>query len=591
MKYKILKTIPFIATLIALFGCSTKAPIPPKSIQKSDYTYLKEYLRWYIQKEMDEKDIVGLSVALVDDQKIVWREGFGYADKKLSIKATPHTKYRAGSITKVFNAMAVMKLVEQKKMDIDKPFVTYLPEFSIKSRFGSTDGITARNILTHHSGLPSNWVDRMFATDPLHYSELVKVITDEYVAYPPNTIFNYSNLAITLLGHSVQRVSGQPYAQFLQTHLLSPLGMRDSDLKMALSGKKASKSYSGGEETIEYSIGQVSAGALNTTVVDLSKLAMMVNGNGTFESKTILEPKSLQEMFRVQNGDIELDLGEKMGLGWLIDDTVLADEESVYWHSGGTIAHMSSFAVAPKSKLGVVVLSNSDSADPVKIANTVLQKAWEIKTGKKLSFKKELKPTSLDFEGTYTTMMGKVDVIKKSDNHYVAKTSSGSFNLKSKDDNGYKPKYLLFGFIPIGNEELDSFTLYTKNIKNHHVAIAQKDNHNYLIGIKAESKSISDVWKGRLGEYKILNNLEPKSFKIKNLELKIEDDFLVAVITVASGEKMIEILQIANDNEVIIEGLGVGKRETIRAKVSKDGYVLLFYRGLEFRLVKTSQTR
>jgi len=578
MKNKILKTIPIIAALALFIGCSTKAPVVPKDIQKSDYTYLKEYMDWFIEKEMKDKDIVGLSIALVDDQKIVWQKGFGYADKKQKSKATPTTKYRAGSISKVFNAMAVMKLVESGKMDIDKPLKTYLKEFSIKSRFGSTDGITPRSIMTHHSGIPAGWVDGMFAKNPLPYTEHVHLIKDEYVAYPPNKIMSYSNLAMTLLGDAVEKVNGKKYSEFLKDSLLNPLGMVDSDFEMALSGREVSKAYSQGKETIEYPLGMIPAGALNTTARDLSKLAMIVNNEGKLDGKTILEADTLKEMFKVQNENIPLDLGEKIGLGWFINDSVLQDE-MVYGHDGATIAHRSSFLVAPKSKLGVVVLTNSDSADSVKIADMLLQKAWEAKTGKKLSHKKVFISTDSDFQGTYATMLGKVDVAKKSNEHYIAKTALGNFGLKKQDNGTYTIKYLLFNFIPIGDSELDSIGLYTKEIDNEHLAIAQIKNYKFLVGTKVEPKPISKAWRNRLGSYQILNQLKPKAFQIKELKLMIKNDFLILETTMLNGEKNPAILQVINDTEAIMEGLGRGTRETMRVE---NG--VLVYSGLRFKI-------
>ena len=105
---KILKSIPIIGLLVSL-GCSSKTPAEITSLNQGDYNQLKEDMRQFIQKEMDEKNIVGLSIALVDDQQIVWQEGFGYRDKKQKIKATPASKYSAGSITKLFNALGKFK--------------------------------------------------------------------------------------------------------------------------------------------------------------------------------------------------------------------------------------------------------------------------------------------------------------------------------------------------------------------------------------------------------------------------------------------------------------------------------------------------
>ena len=187
---------------------------------------------------MIDKGIVGLSIALVDDQRIVWQQGFGYADGENKIAAAPETGYRAGSISKQCNAMAVMTLVETSKMNIDRPLVNYLPAFSIKSRFGNTDSITPRTIMTHHSGLPDDWIDGLFGTQPMPFTRLVNM--SRMRTWP---IRPYSNLPVTLLGQSVQNVSGREYDRFLDQCLLKPMGMTHSRFETRITGDTAAKSY------------------------------------------------------------------------------------------------------------------------------------------------------------------------------------------------------------------------------------------------------------------------------------------------------------------------------------------------------------
>jgi CubicO group peptidase (beta-lactamase class C family) len=122
---------------ITLSACSTP-PKKPLETQRGDYSYTKQYITWMIEHEMEDADVTGLSIALVDDQQVVWSQGFGYADKQANIKATSDTIYHLGSIAKVFTATAAMQLAEQGKLNIDQPLQKYLPAFSIKSRFGET---------------------------------------------------------------------------------------------------------------------------------------------------------------------------------------------------------------------------------------------------------------------------------------------------------------------------------------------------------------------------------------------------------------------------------------------------------------------
>lgn len=582
----ILKRVTFIAIMLLSFnGCATAPPKPPIHQEKGDYGFVKEYMSWFIQKEMKEKDIVGLSIALVDDQSIVWQQGFGYADRKNKIEAAPDTVYRAGSISKLFNAMAVMKLVESGEMDIDRPLVTYLPQFKIKSRFGNTDGITPRTILTHHSGLPTDWIDGMWAKQPMPFTQLVHEIKDEYVAYPPNTVMSYSNLGVTLLGHAVQNVCGMKYAQCLEQSLLDPMGMTDSRFETGISGSRTAKSYIGGEEVYEYPLRGIPAGGLNTTVTDLARLAMLVNNGGELKKRQILSRETLEAMLTVQNRQIPLDLGKFIGLGWPIDDKVLAQKELVYTHSGGTIAHHAMFMVAPGSKLGAVVLANTGSANPKKIAKKLVQMAWEAKNGENLPAVKPDVPKPSDFKGTYaTTMIGKANVTEKSPRLYKVKSSMGNFNLSLEEDNQYHMGYLLLGLIPIDLDELGEAGLTTEDISGHHVIVAEFEHKRFLAGVKVTPHPIHDAWKNRLGHYKLLNPPEPEIFQIQGMELKIEDGYLLELITF-SGNTDTQILRSVNAREAFSEGLGRSLGETLRIMEDNDGSEILTFSGLRFKRI------
>ena len=143
--------IIIIVALLIISGCTT-IPQKPDQLIAGNYDYVKEYISWLAQKEMKKNRVVGLSIAIVDDQQTVWARGFGYADKKDIKPATAETVYRIGSISKLFTVMATMQLAEQGRIDIDQPLQSYLPEFSVKTRFANADPITLRSIMTRSDG-------------------------------------------------------------------------------------------------------------------------------------------------------------------------------------------------------------------------------------------------------------------------------------------------------------------------------------------------------------------------------------------------------------------------------------------------------
>jgi CubicO group peptidase (beta-lactamase class C family) len=549
-------------------------------------------MSWYINREMKKKKTVGLSIALVDGERIVWQQGFGYADKKNKIKATPETIFRAGSISKVFNAMATMKLVEQGKLDIDRPLTDYLPEFQIKTRFGSTDDITPRTIMTHHSGLPGDWVDGMWSKNPQSFTRLVHLIKDEYTAYPPNTILSYSNLGVTLLGHALENTSKTPYANFIDQVLLQPMGMNSSQFQPEISGEQTSKSYQKGKPVTEYPLRDIPAGGLNTSATDLSQLGVLINNHGKINGREVISEKSINEMLTVQNADIPLDTGQQIGLGWFILDKILKGEEPVYGHDGGTIAHRSSFMVAPRSGLAITVLSNSNNCDSNTIASKALQLAWSTKTGKQLptgseTTTKVLEPS--DFEGIYATLLGKTKIEEHSDRHFSIETAGSHFNLRHQEGGKYFLKYRLLGLLPLKVPDLSEIAFHTEEISDHHVIIGKFSTERFLAGVRVQLSPITVAWKRRLGHYNIINQPEPEIFQTKNAELKIEDDFLVLSSTDESGQSISSILRVVNDNEAIVEGLGRGMGETIRVISDDLTGTIFIHSGVRAKLDSGSQ--
>ena len=144
--------IVLLCGAILLFCCAG-APGRPLTVGRGDYTRTQQDIAGVIEQAMHKDGVTGLSIALVDDQQVVWAQGFGYADEMNNIPATPETVYRVGSISELFTATAAMQLAEQGKIDIDRPLQTYLPEFSVKRRFTDPSPITLRHLMSHHAGL------------------------------------------------------------------------------------------------------------------------------------------------------------------------------------------------------------------------------------------------------------------------------------------------------------------------------------------------------------------------------------------------------------------------------------------------------
>lgn len=579
-----------MAGLAALFLIACASP-PPKQDNSTlgDYEFTKQYLTWLIKSEMKANNVTGLSIALVDDQKLIWAKGFGYADLEKQISVTPQTNFQLGSIAKLLTATAAMQLVEQGRMDLDKPFKTYLPEFSIKSRFTGFAPITPRNIMTHHSGLPANLLKGMSVRNPEPFTKVVDAIKDEYVAFPPNYVFGYSNVGMTLMGSAIERISGEDYVTYVSKNLLAPMGMTNT----FLSTGTTAKSYRDGSNLEVMPLRDIPSSGLVSNVLDMSRFMQMVFADGRSGANQILKPSTLAEMLRPQNEGVPLDLGYRMGLGWQLSGVDVENAGIVANHGGTTLNFQTLLVTVPKHKLGVVVLSNTAQSNSVvnHVAARALILALEEKAGIRQPQKKPelaadaslLKKETIDnYVAYYDTLVGLVKVSEKSGT-LIAEAFGETFSLEPRVEGKFGLKYKLFGMIPISLDGLTDMDISLKQVAGREVLVGSSNNRQMLLGEKLKPVPIPPSFHHYLGEYEFVEKVE--GVMPNKIYITLEDNLLVG--TVAFPEKPGMLFRAAfipvSDSEATLAGVGSGRGETLRLfQVGKERR--LRFSGMEIRL-------
>lgn len=585
----------FLALCAVLAGCST-APKRPESPARGDYTYAKEYVSWLARKEMQRREVTGLSIALVDDQRVVWAEGFGYADQAHSIKATSETVYRVGSVSKLFTATAAMQLGEEGKLDIDQPLKAYLPGFSIRSRFPDVGPVTPRSLMTHHSGIPSDLLKGMWTRNPEPFTNVVNRIRDEYAAHPPNTVFSYSNLGVTLLGHALENVAGRDFPSHMDASLLRPLGMTHSSFSTGGDRSPlASKGYRNGKEAEETHLRDIPAAGLNSSVLDLSRFLRMVFGGGRVGTRQILQPGTLAEMLRPQNVDVPLDLDLRVGLGWALSglgDIDIKNAGPVAHHSGATLHHRSMVIILPAHKLGVVVLANASTAGYVvnKVATGALKLALEAKTGIRQPERKKPeeggesppKETLRAYEGRYATNAGVV-AVRETSGGLRAEVMNRTFRLAPRADGLLALRYRILGLFPVSLGDLDHVGVARATIAGREILKVRMDGQELLVGQRIRPVPISGKWLERAGEYEITNPGED-TVLLETMRLRQDGGLLLADFSMPLFHKGTLSYAIGpiSDTEAVIYGLGRGLGETIRVDTI-DGKEVVGYSGYLLR--------
>ncbi len=351
-----------------------------------DANYLKDMpaFREAVKREIDAGNISGVSVALVDANRILYVDGFGYADKKKRIPAMRDTVYRAGSISKLFTALATMQLAEQKKLSIDQPVSELWPEFRLVNNFRETKPITLRQLMCHRAGMfRESPVGSYFDPSEPGLRTTVRSIEGCVLVYPPETRTKYSNIGVAVVGQTVAAVSGVPFEDYARELLLRPMGMKQSSfVRTRQIEHQLAKGYMpvangrGGFREIEapnFELGTIPAGNLYTTAQDLAIFLRVLFAGGRSGNKQIIQPETLAEMWTAQlasdtNG---------FGLGFLVGH---AGGKKTIGHSGAVYGFTSQLSALPDEKLGVIVLCNDDLASAA--SERINNAAWQLLRGR-----------------------------------------------------------------------------------------------------------------------------------------------------------------------------------------------------------------
>jgi CubicO group peptidase (beta-lactamase class C family) len=317
----------------------------------------------FVQAQMKKQRIPGLSIAVVEDGKVIMAQGYGLANVELHVPATKDTVYSSGSVGKQFTATCVMQLVEDGKIGLDDKVSKYLD--------GTPDtwkDITVRHLLTHTSGIknysPLTLNFRKDYTD----AELLKIATRLPLDFtPPGAQWKYSNTGYVLLGILIKQVSGKFYGDLLKERVFGPLGMGTarvySEADIIPNRAKGYRLLSGELKNDEYvspTLNQTADGSLVFSVLDMARWDA-----GLYTEK-ILKKSSLEQMWT----PVKLNDGSTYpyGFGWALLD--YRGHQNIS-HGGAWLGFTTSIWRLVDDKLTVIVLTNRAGTDPDTIARGV----------------------------------------------------------------------------------------------------------------------------------------------------------------------------------------------------------------------------
>lgn len=355
-------TAPWLLFVVLAFGFT---PQPRNISPRTDYLDVVSELERAIIHEMKDKKLPALSIALVDNQDIVWAKGFGWEDSDKKIPATAETVYRVGSVSKLFTDIGIMQLVARGVVDLDAPVTNYLPNFKPNNPFDKA--ITLRQLMSHRSGLVREPpVGNYFDDTAPSLAQTVQSLNSTTLVYEPEKRIKYSNAGIAVVGFVLEQTQKQPFTQYLQKAVLAPLGLRYSSFEpTAEITKHLAKAYMwsyDGREFVAptFQLGMAPAGSMYSTVTDLARFVSVLFNGGKGPNGQVLKSETLEKMWTLQFAPP----GEKNGFGIGFALSELQGYRRI-GHGGAIYGFATELEALPKAKLGVIVVTSVDGANSV----------------------------------------------------------------------------------------------------------------------------------------------------------------------------------------------------------------------------------
>lgn len=361
---------------VSLGGESTATTNIPARFADFDYS---------VREMLLQRNLPSISIVLAKDGEIVFDRAYGYADRdgERQIPASTSTPYLLASVSKPFTTVALMTLVEDGKINLDRPVNDYLGSAKITAHVGDQADITLRRIANHTAGLPLHY--DFFYTDEARerppMDDIIRLFGKSTAK--PGTRFNYANFGYGVLDYVIERTSGDSFGQYLDDAIFTPLDMENSGVLFSDSDRDDLAVLYGpdGAPVPPYDTSHRGASNVYASAQDLARFGMFLSGSGDAQMPKLLKPESLAALVDVQPAVTEDDQST-YGLGV----NVRRDKgRLIYSHSGSMAGVASTMTLYPEDGAVVVVLINSSAFGASKAVSEIRDLAIEILAPKPLA--------------------------------------------------------------------------------------------------------------------------------------------------------------------------------------------------------------
>ena len=353
--------IIILSFILLSLSCSSLPPVRP-IFKKGDFPGAVKVLDAIIRNNLKQHQIPGAAVALVHEGRVIFSQCYGYADTDKKVVITDDTYFMAGSLTKFFTALAVLKLIEQGKINPHADIRTYLPDFSIRSPYDGEVPMTVNHLLSHTSGLMIDYYVR-FAPDSKYPNlDLLLQLQNEYLCFKPGSAYKYSNVGYRLLGMIIEQATGERFEDYLEKNVFKPLGLNNSFFNYTTDmAHHMSKGHNGNTETSRVDNEDKSASGLFSTLKDLTAFLTFLS------AKAACLPEGLENNniidWIIKNADPAIDTfydtKNIYSSGWYLNSYQFNGIHTVLSTSGSINGFSTAMTYIPEERLGIIILTNS----------------------------------------------------------------------------------------------------------------------------------------------------------------------------------------------------------------------------------------
>ena len=387
----------------------------------------------FVERYMREMNSPGLTLSIADKNGVVRVATYGFSDIELRDRIRPEHLFQIGSITKSFAALVLLQLVEEKKLDLQRPVLEYLPWLPIEQKWP----INTHHLLTHTSGLPAN--APIFMSDPT---------AKHQQGIQSGTAFHYSNLAFDILGKLIERLDGRPWPVAVRERIFKPLSMNATEAMINNDMRaRTAKNYVPFRDDAPYPrygllsqapniLAEFAAGSIASTPEDMAKYMQAIINHKLVSEESfqlLSTPHILAEEF-----------GPKVHYGYGIAVDTL-DGHKVLRHTGGMVSFMSAIQIDIESGIGVFASINAQQGyRPNPVAQYALKLLRAAQEGRQLPTAPEVNDpmrvkNASDYVSEYMAQDGSKLIVRELDGRLLAGLEGREVELENSSGDMFLP--------------------------------------------------------------------------------------------------------------------------------------------------------